>query len=80
MFPGLLLREPPKATNVKYTVSREAATEQRVVEQDVRSLLRLETEILNERMRVQANKILSPQDRSNLSDILDGDILDIDIG
>ena len=54
-------------------------TERRPVQQGVRSAIELGKDLANERVRIQANKILSPQGRANLSAILSGDFMDIDV-
>lgn len=54
-------------------------TDRKPVEQGVRSALELKKDLMNERLRVTANKILSPKGRQNLKAILSGDFMDIDI-
>lgn len=48
------------------------------VPQNTSAAIELGKELVNERLRVQANKILSPQDRKNLSSILKGKFMDTD--
>ena len=64
------------AGNVESGIIR---TDRKPVEQGVRSALELKRDLMNERARIQANKLLSPKASQNLGAILNGDFLDIDI-
>ena len=64
------------AGNVESGIIR---ADRKPVEQGVRSALELKKDLMNERLRVTANKILSPKGKQNLKAILSGDFMDIDI-
>jgi len=64
------------AGNVESGIIR---ADRKPVEQGIRSALVLQQSLMNERLRIQANKLLSPKASQNLGAILNGDFLDIDI-
>ena len=59
---------------------KEREAEKRLpYQQGISTAQELAKDLVNERLRVQANKILSPKDRQNLSNLLSGDFMDIDV-